>query len=75
VLGSHLGANRPAFRRAAVGVSAPGIDFGVPPICTYADLGLNASFSKSLTGFLRWRGEARAHTYSNQISGGLAATF
>ena len=41
----------------------------------YVDLGLSASFTRSLTGFLRWRGEARAHAYSNQITGGLSATF
>jgi autotransporter-associated beta strand protein len=41
----------------------------------YAALGLNASFTKSLTAFVRWQGEARAHSYSNQISGGLSATF
>lgn len=41
----------------------------------YVDLGLSASFTRSLTGFVRWRGEARAHAYSNQIAGGLSATF
>jgi hypothetical protein len=36
---------------------------------------LNASFTDKLTGFIRWRGEARDHARSNQISGGLIVTF
>ena len=41
----------------------------------FVDVGLKPSFTQSLTGFVRWRGEARAQTRSNQISGGLVATF
>jgi len=58
------------FSVPTVAQSAPAGSAGA-----YVDLGLNASVTKSLTGFVRWRGEARAHAYSNQISGGVAATF
>ncbi len=41
----------------------------------FADFGLNASFTDRLTGFVRWRGEARDHVHSNQVTGGLIVTF
>jgi hypothetical protein len=41
----------------------------------FAEVGLNALFSQSVTAFVRWRGEARAQFRSNQISGGVIATF
>jgi hypothetical protein len=41
----------------------------------FADLGVYASLTNWLTGFIRWHGEARAHANSNQVSGGLSATF
>jgi autotransporter-associated beta strand protein len=41
----------------------------------FAEVGLNALFSQSVTAFVRWRGEARAQFRSNLISGGMTATF
>lgn len=41
----------------------------------FAEVGLNALFSQSVTAFVRWRGEARAQFRSNQVSGGMVVTF
>lgn len=41
----------------------------------FAEVGLSALFSQSVTAFVRWRGEARAQFRSNLISGGMTATF
>ena len=41
----------------------------------FADLGVYTSLTNWLTGFIRWHGETRAHANSNQVSGGLSATF
>jgi hypothetical protein len=58
--------------------------FGIPTLAQsapaghaggFADLGLSAWFTDRLSAFVRWRGEAREHARSNQISGGLIVTF
>jgi hypothetical protein len=58
--------------------------FGIPTLAQsapaghaggFADVGLNASFTDRLTGFIRWRGEARDQARSYQLTGGLIATF
>ena len=41
----------------------------------FADVGVYASLTNWLTGFVRWHGEAREHAHSNQVSGGLSVTF
>ncbi|WP_128958572.1 autotransporter domain-containing protein [Bradyrhizobium guangzhouense] len=41
----------------------------------FADVGVYASLTNRLTGFVRWHGEAREHARSNQLSGGLSVTF
>jgi autotransporter-associated beta strand protein len=58
--------------------------FGIPTLAQsapaghvggFADVGLNASFTDKLSGFIRWRGEARDQARSYQLTGGLIATF
>jgi autotransporter-associated beta strand protein len=58
------------FTAPALAQSAPAGGAG-----GYADAGLYASLTNWLTGFVRWHGEAREHTHSNQVSGGLSVTF
>ena len=41
----------------------------------FADVGLYASLTDWVTGFVRWHGEAREHAHSNQVSGGLSVAF
>jgi uncharacterized protein with beta-barrel porin domain len=41
----------------------------------FAEVGVYASLTRWLTGFVRWHGEAREHAHSNQVSGGLSVTF
>jgi autotransporter-associated beta strand protein len=58
--------------------------FGIPTLAQsapaghaggFTDVGLNASFTDKLSGFIRWRGEARDQARSYQLTGGLIATF
>ena len=58
------------FGFPALAQSAPVGQDGV-----FAEVGLNALFSQSVSAFLRWRGEARAQFRSNLVSGGMTATF
>jgi autotransporter-associated beta strand protein len=41
----------------------------------FADVGVYASLSDWITGFVRWHGEAREHAHSNQVAGGVSVAF
>jgi len=58
------------FTAPALAQSAPAGGAG-----GYAEVGVYASLTNWLTGFVRWHGEAREHANSNQVSGGLSVTF
>ncbi|MBC9882637.1 hypothetical protein G8O24_35615 [Bradyrhizobium sp. INPA01-394B] len=58
------------FTAGALAQTAPAGGAGV-----YADAGLYASLTNWMSGFVRWRGEARTHAHINQVSGGLSVAF
>jgi hypothetical protein len=58
------------FTAPVLGQTAPAGGAGA-----FAEVGVYASLTRWLTGFVRWHGEAREHAHSNQVSGGLSVTF
>jgi autotransporter-associated beta strand protein len=58
------------FTAPTLGLTAPAGGAG-----GFADVGVYASLTNWLIGFIRWHGEARPQTHSNQLSGGLSVAF